>query len=331
MKYYYPWIDIAKIIGIYFVTIGHGSLVSNDCRVLIYSFHIPLFFIISGMLYKRIEAKETLRKTWKTIMVPYLIINVILLSYYIIVMIKNNDLTLYNAWTRIGAILMGLGYYVDDWKPVSTPLWFAISLWIIYLLVSLSKWKYYDLCLLFISLASFLILDFWEIDTYFPIDSSLMAIPFFLFGLYCKRWLLAQMKWKWLVFFLIPIWYFLCYINGRTDINTCNYGSNLCLFYICGVCGSLIILSFCQLFVENVNCCSRMNLGGIKTYSSGTFLIMGFNLFAISYATDLWFLLFPSINISIPIGCIIGIIILVAFYPLIFFCKKRIPAIIGYR
>ena len=46
------WIDIAKGIGIILVVIGHISQIEvlND---IIYSFHMPLFFIISGYLYKR--------------------------------------------------------------------------------------------------------------------------------------------------------------------------------------------------------------------------------------------------------------------------------------
>ena len=46
------WIDIAKGIGIILVVIGHISQIKvlND---IIYSFHMPLFFIISWYLYKR--------------------------------------------------------------------------------------------------------------------------------------------------------------------------------------------------------------------------------------------------------------------------------------
>lgn len=47
------YIDIAKGIGILFVMLGH-CLYSEESpiRLFIYSFHMPLFFVLSGMTYK---------------------------------------------------------------------------------------------------------------------------------------------------------------------------------------------------------------------------------------------------------------------------------------
>lgn len=44
------WIDTAKGIGIIAVIIGHFHVPDLTMR-LIYSWHMPLFFIISGILY----------------------------------------------------------------------------------------------------------------------------------------------------------------------------------------------------------------------------------------------------------------------------------------
>ena len=45
-------VDWTKIIGIFLVTLGHGNLVSVELNTFIYSFHMPLFFILSGILFK---------------------------------------------------------------------------------------------------------------------------------------------------------------------------------------------------------------------------------------------------------------------------------------
>ena len=50
------WVVIAKGIGIILVVIGHfhpdtSPLYWSDIRVIIYSFHMPLFFVLSGYLY----------------------------------------------------------------------------------------------------------------------------------------------------------------------------------------------------------------------------------------------------------------------------------------
>lgn len=53
-KYTFNYIDAARIIGIFFVVYGHEHpfMETNDLllRKYVYSFHMPLFFLISGML-----------------------------------------------------------------------------------------------------------------------------------------------------------------------------------------------------------------------------------------------------------------------------------------
>lgn len=45
------YLDIAKGIGIILVLVGHISK-NDEINRFLYLFHMPLFFIISGMLYK---------------------------------------------------------------------------------------------------------------------------------------------------------------------------------------------------------------------------------------------------------------------------------------
>lgn len=42
------WIDYIKGIGIILVVIGHTTDIGDTWRVWIYTFHMPLFFCISG-------------------------------------------------------------------------------------------------------------------------------------------------------------------------------------------------------------------------------------------------------------------------------------------
>ena len=48
------YIDIAKGIGIVLVVMGHNdfALISPFAHKLIYSFHMPMFFFMSGMFFK---------------------------------------------------------------------------------------------------------------------------------------------------------------------------------------------------------------------------------------------------------------------------------------
>lgn len=69
------YIDIAKGIAIIMVLLGHIDLCPIGLKSSIYSFHMPLFFILSGYFMKEgIEIRLLIKKLFKSLMVPYLII-----------------------------------------------------------------------------------------------------------------------------------------------------------------------------------------------------------------------------------------------------------------
>lgn len=73
------WIDYAKSICIYLVLLGHAHA-SQPVTDFIYTFHMPLFFFLSGCLFsfeKHPNFKEFAIKRFKGLMVPYLWINLI--------------------------------------------------------------------------------------------------------------------------------------------------------------------------------------------------------------------------------------------------------------
>ena len=68
------WLDIAKGIAILTVVIGHISLIPwEPYRKIIFSFHMPLFFIAAGYTTKPEFSWQTVTKTAKRLLVPYLL------------------------------------------------------------------------------------------------------------------------------------------------------------------------------------------------------------------------------------------------------------------
>ena len=47
----YEWLDVAKVLGIYLMILGHQNLVSQQVGQWIYSFHMPLFFFFVRYLF----------------------------------------------------------------------------------------------------------------------------------------------------------------------------------------------------------------------------------------------------------------------------------------
>ena len=77
------YIDIAKGIGILFVVIGH-TVRDNVSHSIIFSFHMPLFFILSGCFIKPLGMKENWPKVIKSLIIPYLFACAVSLIYTVI-------------------------------------------------------------------------------------------------------------------------------------------------------------------------------------------------------------------------------------------------------
>lgn len=75
------WLDLIKGIGILLVVIGH--IATNEVRDLIYLFHMPLFFLISGYLYKSNSLKIYFKKKFYQLIIPYFSFLIVLLLPYI--------------------------------------------------------------------------------------------------------------------------------------------------------------------------------------------------------------------------------------------------------
>lgn len=66
-------IDCMKGLAIIFMVVGHIHI-SALVDKFIYSFHMPLFFIVSGYLYhRRTVSLEYLKKKVKTLILPYFV------------------------------------------------------------------------------------------------------------------------------------------------------------------------------------------------------------------------------------------------------------------
>lgn len=69
------WIDVTKGIAIYLVILGH-SLIGLKVNDYIFAFHMPLFFIASGLLFREKSIKKTIAGNIKKLLVPYYITSV---------------------------------------------------------------------------------------------------------------------------------------------------------------------------------------------------------------------------------------------------------------
>lgn len=102
------WIDWAKAICIYLMVAGHSNI-SSTFHGFIYLFHMPVFFIISGILFHDKKWMDLVKMTF----IPMLFFNLVNYPYYIykqITLFKNDLTTDIMVWKPV------MGHFCNDSK-----------------------------------------------------------------------------------------------------------------------------------------------------------------------------------------------------------------------
>lgn len=125
--------DIAKGITIVLMIIGHVSNIPNLLKVFIFSFHMPLFFILSGYTFNKKDQTRLVKNSFKRLIIPYLLTSVIMLFFNAFRTIKNTN-GLENVWMSIKdsilAIFFGGGSSVsipNKVQPIGA-IWFLLAM-----------------------------------------------------------------------------------------------------------------------------------------------------------------------------------------------------------
>ena len=124
------YIDIAKGIGIILMIIGHAPLKNKYITNFIFSFHMPLFFLISGYFFKPKEKKQCIKDIFKRLIIPYIITCIAIIAYKILKLVLNKDFmeiqSTFKIWTI--ASLYGSGTREDfNIQPIGA-IWFLLAL-----------------------------------------------------------------------------------------------------------------------------------------------------------------------------------------------------------
>lgn len=111
-------LDVAKGIGIAFVVLGHNWITLDEKGELfrvIFSFHMPLFFFLSGILFKPAQPLgDLVRSKAQSLLKPYALASLI-------------SLTKVFSWLAVLATV----YATGDWLPW-VPLWFLPHLFLVF-------------------------------------------------------------------------------------------------------------------------------------------------------------------------------------------------------
>ena len=234
------WIDHVKTMGIFFVVYGHSLSTSWGIGHWIFSFHMPMFFFISGYLLRKSNASEGIlsiaRKQFYSLVPAYIVFSLVGYAFWFSVDRNfgvNADDVVYPIRTFL-MIFYGSGtgelFHV---KPVN--LWFFPCLLIAQIIIAYTlrfplKVQFLlsaMLCLLGLFMPTSIILPF-------ELETALVAQVFVFSGYVfkAKSWLKEIEKWNIkYALFLLCVGGALASINGSIDMRISIY-SNILLFFI---------------------------------------------------------------------------------------------------
>jgi len=174
------YLDIAKGIGILLVVLGHNDFeaLSLFIHQVIYSFHMPLFFFLSGyFLNTSTPFFDFFKKRFNALLKPYFF--TIFLIYFTSISFEKMGFN--TAITRIVKSLYGSGHYLDWVQLWFLPQLFVVSLYAFLFITLVSKlqnrWIRRGILLAILAIS----LPF--LNAFYPFQISIFGKTYELFGL----------------------------------------------------------------------------------------------------------------------------------------------------
>ena len=257
------YLDIVRALGIIFMIGGHVGL-GSGFDVFIHSFHMPLFFVISGYLFKQVDRKSFpvfrfIFHKARYILLPYFVFGISVLLFLVLekyIFFKTLDFSpvLYFFWdnSHNGMYIVGAFWFL-------TALFWTESLFgLIY--------KYLNNLLIFIFVLLIVIFGFLNkvflhIVIPFSFAQGCVGLGFYYVGFMIQKKKISIKKIidkhkKTTLLFVFMVFLMSCYLlvsNGKVNMREEEYG-NVFIFFFVAISISCILIYFIRLiskFIKN--------------------------------------------------------------------------------
>lgn len=238
------WADIAKGIGILAVIVGHLGV--DSINRVVFTFHMPLFFLLAGYFFSQKPWKVFLPQKAKTLLQPYFFTGLLVIIGNVFYAIPNHQ-AFYAAKDWILGVLFANGSDVPSLLPVPSvgAIWFLWAMfWALLFLNLIANKPYTPILVLLLGFVSYLTAkQFW-----LPLDIQAggFALLFVYAGYLCKQKQLFEKKQPLILFFVCLVFWLWCMIHFKGFWMVSNFCGNGILDIIGGFAGSYCIVYICK-------------------------------------------------------------------------------------
>lgn len=255
------YIDIAKGLGMMTIVWGH-IMYAGISNAIVYAFHIPLYFFLSGLVFSReryASFGEFIAKRVKGLLFPYLIFSFLTWALWAAFAYMSHTQVV-SYWMPLLQTFIAQGS--DGYLVHNVPLWFVTCLFVVevvyYFLSQLKDWVNILFCIALAVLGYVLVNDVETFDfTTLPwnIEVAMMAIPFYAAGNmtlkhvghenvlgFVKKHGLATVA---IVALTAVGVYFGAKYNGAPSMGHANLGADPFVFYGTAACGIISFVGIC--------------------------------------------------------------------------------------
>lgn len=326
MKEYYKVIDVAKGVAILLVIWGHAMIPTRP--YIIYSFHMPLYFAISGFLFShRSSLKGFVKAKFDRIVIPFYFFSFLSLCVHICKNVGIGNLD-FDVCKNVGKIVAG--------QPISLnlSLWFLPCLFSVSMIYKLLD-SYFERksiingIIFFLSVVGY-IMSFFVPPFVIPfkLDISFSAIVFFHIGFVCKKKKMMNHHPNIIIVSIfVVLWLVTAWLNklalSRNGFKSTNMSVNCLgqyfLFYISAVCG---IVSFMFL-------CNHIHLRVIIWLGKNSLVLMAVHFpFMLLFP---WKFFLAYISNEFVAQFLMAAVLTLVSVPFCFLFKKYCPSLTGYK
>ena len=173
------WVDLAKTVGIFLIVFSHFEQ-SDFAGSFLWTFHVPLFFFMSGYLTHPRGDRDFLASATRKLVLPYIYIYVVTV---LLTAVLHSDYDLHSILRALAGLAYGTHSY--PWFA-NAALWFLPSLITVEVLYTFCVRRFAFSYLLFLAV-SYALYRQHELNLIFSIDLSLLGLNFFLAGVLARR------------------------------------------------------------------------------------------------------------------------------------------------